>query len=214
MTGLILFLLQGFPLDLQLQHLPGDFVEFSRQTVDFRPQPRGSFVDEIDRFVGKKPVGDIAVRELGGGHQCRIFDPHAVMHFVAFLQSAEDRNGILDRGLIDQHGLEAPFQRGVLLDMFAVLIERRRADQMQFAAGQHGLEQIGGIHRAFGRSGSNDRMQFIDEEQDLTLRGLNLFQDGLQAFFKLAAKFGAGDQRAHVERHELVSASALRARRL
>ncbi len=70
---------------------------------------------------------------------------------------------------------------------------------MQFAAGQHGLEQIGCVHRSFRRARSHDRMQLIDEEQDLPLCRLHLFEHRLQSFFELAAKLCAGHQRSHVE---------------
>ena len=43
------------------------------------------------------------------------------------------------RRLVHQDGLEAPLERGILLDVFAVFVERRRADAVQFAARQHGL---------------------------------------------------------------------------
>ena len=81
-----------------------------------------------------------------------------MVHFVALLQSAQNRDGILHRRLIDQHRLEPSFQRGILLNMFPILIQRRRADQVQFATGQHGLEQIGGIHGPFRRARSHYRM--------------------------------------------------------
>ena len=83
--------------------------------------------------------------------------------------------------------------------MFPILIQRRRADQMQFATGQHGLEKIGGIHCPFRRARSHDRMQLIDEQQDLSLCRLHLFEDRFQTFFELAAKLCAGHQRSHVE---------------
>ena len=71
---------------------------------------------------------------------------------------------------------------------------------MQFAARQHRLEHIGGIHRAFGSARPDDGMQFINEEDDLAVGGGDFFQDSLQPIFKLAAKLGASDQRAQVQR--------------
>jgi hypothetical protein len=53
-------------------------------------------------------------------------------------------------GSLDHHRLEAPFERGVLLDVLAVLVERRGADAVQLAAGQHRLEHVAGVHRALG----------------------------------------------------------------
>ena len=70
-------------------------------------------------------------------------------------------------GLADQHRLEAPLQRRVLLDVLAVLVERGRADRAQLAAGQHRLQQVGGVDRAFGGAGADDRVQLVEEEDDL-----------------------------------------------
>ena len=123
------------------------------------------FVDQIDRLVGQEAVGDVAVREHRGRDERAILDAHAVVHFVAVAQSAQDRDRILDAGLIDEDRLEAAFERGVLLDVLAVLVERRRADHVQFAARQHRLEQIAGVHRAFGLAGADDRVHFVDEQQ-------------------------------------------------
>ncbi|EUA32584.1 ATP-dependent Clp protease ATP-binding subunit ClpC domain protein [Mycobacterium xenopi 3993] len=46
---------------------------------------------------------------------------------------------MLDRRLADLHGLEAALQRGVLLDVLAVLVERGGADGLQLARGQLGF---------------------------------------------------------------------------
>ena len=51
-----------------------------------------------------------------------------MMHFVAFFEAAQNRNRILDVGLIDQHRLETSLESAVFLDIFAVLIQRGRAN--------------------------------------------------------------------------------------
>ena len=93
-----------------------------------------------------------------GRHEGRILDPHAVVGLVPRLQAAEDRDGVLDVGLIDHHRLEAPLQGGVLLDVLAVLVEGGGADGPQFAAGQRRLDQIAGGNGPFGRAGADDRV--------------------------------------------------------
>ena len=80
--------------------------------------------------------------ERGGGDDRRVGDAHAVVDFVALFQAAQDGNGILDRRLIDKHRLEATLQGGVLLDVLAVFIQRRRADGMQLAAGQQRFSML------------------------------------------------------------------------
>src|SRR5207248_10106481 len=106
---------------------------------------------------------------------------------------------IFDGRLADEHGLEPAFERGVLLDVFPVLVERRRANRMQLAAGEHRLEHVRRVDRSFGGAGADDGMELVDEEDDLALRIRDLLEYGLQAFFELAPVLRAGDQRAHVE---------------
>ena len=111
-------------------------------------------------------------------------------------------------GTIDR--LEAPGQGRVLLHMLAIFVERGGADAMQLAAGERGLQQVGRIHGAIGLAGANQRMHLVDEEDDLAVRGFDLRQHGFQPLLELAAIFGAGDQRAHVEGEHLLVLQALR----
>ena len=71
------------------------------------------------------------------------------------------------RRLAHQHLLEAALERGVLLDALAVLVERGGADQAQLAAGQHRLDHVAGVHRALGVARADDRVQLVDERDDL-----------------------------------------------
>ena len=64
------------------------------------------------------------------------------MHLVALLQASEDGDRVVHRGLRDEDGLNSPFQRGVLLDAFSVLVESRRADAAELSARQGRLEQL------------------------------------------------------------------------
>ena len=73
-------------------------------------------------------------------------------------------------GLLDHHGLEAAFQRSILLDVFAVFIQGGGADAMQFATRQHRLEHVAGVHGPLGLAGPDDGVQLIDEQDDLALR--------------------------------------------
>ena len=153
-------------LDLELHHAAVDLVDLGRQRVDLDAQPRGGLVDQVDRLVGQEAVGDVAVRELGGGDQRGVLDADAVVVLVALLEAAQDRDRVLDGGLVDQHRLEAALERGVLLDVLAVLVERGRADRAQLAAREHRLEQVGGVDGALGGAGADDRVQLVDEEDD------------------------------------------------
>ena len=113
-------------------------------------------------------------------------------------------------GLADEHGLEAALERGVLLDVLAVLVERRRADAAQLAAGEHRLEQVGRVDRALGRAGADDGVQLVDEEDDLALRARDLVEHRLEPLLELAAVLRAREQRADVERPDALALQALR----
>ncbi len=120
------------------------------------------------------------------------------MGLVAFLQPAQDRDGVLHRRLSDHHRLEAPFQGGVLLDVLAVLVQGGRADQVQLAAGQHRFEHVGGVHRALGCPRAHHRVQLVDEDDHIVGLG-DLFEHGFQALLELAAVLGAGHHRAQID---------------
>ena len=186
-------LLQALALDLELHHLAAHVVDLRRHRVDLDAQPAARLVDEVDRLVRQEAVGDVAVRERGGGHQRGVLDAHAVVHLVALLEAAQDADGVLHGGLAHHHRLEAPLQRRVLLDVLAVLVERGGADAVQLAARQRRLEHVARVHRALGLARADERVQLVDEEDDLPVRVRHLLEHGLEALLELAAELGAGD---------------------
>ena len=125
--------------------------------------------------------------------------------------TAQDRDGVLDRGLTDEHLLEAALKRRVLFDVLAILVEGGRADHAQLTAGEHGLEHVARVHRALGAATrTNDGVQLVDEGDDLSIRARNLGQNRLQALLEFAAVLRAGDHRCYVEGDEALVAQGLR----
>src|SRR5258707_6501582 len=55
--------------------------------------------------------------------------------------------------------LEAALERLVLLDVLAILVQRRGADAAQLAARQRRLEHVGRVLRALGGAGSDERSE-------------------------------------------------------
>ena len=125
-----------------------------------------------------------------------------MMDLEPLTQTTQDRDRVLDRGLVDHHRLKAALQCGVLFDMPAVLLKRGSADAVQLAAGEHRLEHVAGIHRTFRRAGADHRVQLVDEQQDSSFARLDLMKHGLQPFLELAPVLGAGDKRSHVQRED------------
>ena len=114
-----------------------------------------------------RAIGDVPVAEHGGRHQGAVSDPHPVVHLVAFLQAAQDRDRVFHGRLIHHHLLETTLQRRVLFDVLAVFVKGGGADATQFATGQHRLEQVAGIHGSTAGSCSHHGVDLVDEQHDL-----------------------------------------------
>ena len=205
----IVVVAQRLELDLELHDVPVDLVDLGRLGVDLHPDPRRRLVDQVDRLVGEEAVGDIAMAERRRGHQRGVLDADLVVHLVALLEAAEDRDRVLDRRFADVYGLEAALERRVLLDVLAVLVERGRADRSELAAREHRLQHVAGVHRALCGAGADDRVELVDEHDDLALGVGDLLEHGLEPVLELAAVLGAGDHRAQVERDQAAVLEAL-----
>ena len=206
---LVALLLERLALHLELDDAPVEAVQLLGLRVDLHADARRRLVDQVDRLVGKLTVRDVAMRERRGGDDRGVGDLDLVMHRVTLLQAAQDGDRVLDRGLVDQHLLEAPLERGVLLDVLAVFVERRRADAVQFAARERGLQHVARIHGALGLAGADHGVQLVDEQDHAAFLLREVVQHRLEPFLELAAELRAGDQRAHVEREDALVAQAL-----
>src|SRR5207249_358851 len=113
---------------------------------------RTRLVDEVDRLVRQEAVGDVAVGECRRRNQRTVGDGDTVVRFVAVAQTFEDLDGVRQGGLTDLDRLEPALERRVLLQVLAVLVERRRADRLQLAPRKHRLEDRRGVDRTFGRA--------------------------------------------------------------
>src|SRR6185437_5733041 len=206
---LVAFLLERLAFDLELDEAAVELVD--RLGFRFRrhAQARGGLVHEVNRLVGQEAIGDVAIGQGCRGDDGTIGDAHAVVDLVLLLDTAQDRDRVLDRRLADEYRLKAPRQRRVLLDVLAILVERGRADAMQLAARQRRLQHVGRVHRAFCLAGAHQRVELVDEDDDLPLRRGDLGQHRLEPLLELAAELGAGDERAEVERQQALLLEAV-----
>ncbi len=202
---LVLLLAQRSALDLELLHAPLHLVDLRRNGVDLHAQPRGRFVDEVDRLVGQEASGDVAVRKRRRRYESRVGDAHSVVHLIALLETAKDPDRVLDGRLVDEHRLEPSLEGRIALDVLAELVERRRTDRAELAAREHRLQHVRGVDGAFGGAGTHERVQLVDEHDDLAVGLGDLLQEGLHPLLELAAELGARDHPGQVERdHALV----------
>ena len=142
----VLFFFQCFLLYFKFDPLSFQFIDFSGHRINFNAQHRCRFVDQIDRLIRQKSIGNIAVGKGYGSDGGIVLDPDAVVNFIFFLDTSKDSNGILNRRLLHQHRLKASLQRTVLLDVFAIFIKGRCPDAVQFASGEGRFEHVRGIH--------------------------------------------------------------------
>ena len=129
-----------------------------------------------------------------GIDQRAVLNPHAMVGFVATLEAAQDRDGLLDGGLADVDRLKPPLEGRVGFDVLTILIQRGGPDAAQLATGQSRLEHVARRHRAFGGAGPDDRVQLVDKEDDLAFGRSDFSQNRFEALLELAAELGPGKE--------------------
>ena len=174
-----------------------------RHVVDTRAGTR--LVEDINRLVRQEAVLDVAVRERDGGNHRFGRVAHVVVRLVGRLEALNDLDRVLWARLVDVHRLEATLERGVLLDVLAVLLCRGGADDLDLAAGQRGLQDARGVDGSLRGARADDGVHLVDEEDDLAVL-LHLGDDLLEAILELAAVLGARDEGGDVERPDLLAA--------
>jgi hypothetical protein len=86
---------------------------------------------------------DVAARQLRRRHQRCVGNAHTVMRLVARLDATQYADGVCHTGLRAEHLLHAALKGGILLDVFAKLVQCRGANHPKFTASQHRLHELG-----------------------------------------------------------------------
>ena len=126
---MVAFLLGADGLDLLL-----DVLDVRRAGHGADAGAGAGFVHDVDGLVRQEAAGEVAVGKLRGGFERFVGVAGLVVRLVFHAEAVEDLDGFLDAGGLDLHGLEAALERGVLLDVLAVFVERGGADALQLAA--------------------------------------------------------------------------------
>ena len=168
----------------------------------FRQQHLGSarLVDNIDGLVRQLPVVHVFRRQVHRSFHRVV----GIANFVEFLEIGFQPFQDLDRvghrrfGHVDL--LKTPDKCAVLLEVLTILLIRRRSDAPYRAARQSRLQQVRRIHCAAARrTCADDRMNLVDKHDRAGI-SLDLLDDRLDAFFKIAAIARPRQQGSHVER--------------
>ena len=123
--------------------------------------------------------------------------------FIFFLQTTQDGNSIQFVRFVHHNNLETTFERLIFLKILLIFIQRRRTDRTQFTTSQSRFQDIGGIHRTFALTGTDQCMDLIDKKNDFPIRFSHFTHYSFQTFFKFALIFGPGNQSSHIQRENL-----------
>ena len=127
------------------------------------PGPGRRLVQQIHRLIRQKMIRQIPAAQihrrlhgLGGNAQ-------AVVLFQPRPEGFQHGQRFRPRRLPDDHRPETALQRGVFFDVLAVFLQGGGPDDLNLAAAQSRLQQIGRVNGALGGAGSHQRVHFIDK---------------------------------------------------
>ena len=186
-----------------LRHHAGDLLPRQFRVPDALPLGADAgggtgLIHQIDGLIGQAPPRQIPHRKLHGLLQGLQWQTHIVVALVAGGQPFEDGHCLLRRRLFDLHPAKAAFQRGILLDVGAELLIRGRTDELQLPAGQHRFEDAGRVNGTFRRTGPDNGVELV-HEQDGRAVPHQFFQQVLEPLFKVAAVFRARHKAGHIQ---------------
>ncbi len=125
----VFFPLDGLPFNFELLGPSFDAVEFLRHGVDFDPELRRGFIHEINGLVGKKSVGDVTIAQLSRRNNRPIGDADTMVYLVPFLESPENRNGVIDIGFVNEYRLEPSLECGIFFNVLPIFVNGRCTDR-------------------------------------------------------------------------------------
>ena len=166
-----------------------------------QPHASAGFVNHVDRLVGLDPVAHVPARQFDRGPKGVVGDVHLVVLFVTATQSLEDGEGVFFVWGLHRDRLEATLERGILLDVLAVLVKRGGTHALDLAPSHRGLEDIGRVDCTFGTTSTHEGVEFIDEQDDVA-RTANFIHHGFDAFFELTAVLRARHHHGQVKHHD------------
>ncbi len=118
---------------------------------------------------------------------------------VVLLQTFKNFNCFFGCGFAYHYWLETPFQRTVLFNMLAILVQSCGTNCPQFSSRQRRLEDICSVNCPARSAGTDNSMKLINKKNNLAFRFLHLFNCVLKTFFELTAHSGSGKHCRNVE---------------
>ena len=192
MRCFVLFLFDGFALNLKLDKAPVKLVHDFGLGVHLDFDFRRSLVNQVDGFVRQKSVSDVAMAQLCRSDDGRIGDIYIVVLFIALFQATQDGDRRFHTRFSHQYFLKSSLKSRIFFNVLSVFIQRSRTNAMQLPTGQCRFEHIACIHRAFGFASPNHGVQLINKDNGLAFVFCQIFEYIFKALFKLSTELGTG----------------------
>ena len=132
-----------------------------------------------------------------------------MVSLIAILQTFQDLHGLFLRRLSHHNRLEATLQRGILLNVLAVLIDSSCTNHLEITPGQSGLQDVGSVCRTFRSASTDNRMQLINEEDDVAV-SFYLVNCGLDPLLKVSTILGASHHAGQIQGNQALVFQDLR----
>ena len=131
------------------------------------------------------------------------------MSFVFVTNTLEDFNGVSNSWLFNLYWLETTLECRIFFKMLAVFVCCSCTDCLQFTTCKHWLENACSIDCAFSSSGTNECVDFVDEQHDVATR-LNFFENFFETLFEVTAVTATCNKCTKVKCVELLVFQCLR----
>ena len=166
-------------------------VELRGHAVELDALAGRGLVEEVERAVGERAVGEVPLGEPDGLADGRVADLHAVVGLVAGRDPPQDLDGLVGRRGLDREDAEAAQEGRVLLLYLAQALGGGRGQEAHLTAREHRLQQVSDA--ASRRALAEERVEATDVEDRLTRPGgPHVRERAPEALLDFAAELRAG----------------------
>ena len=133
-----------------------------------------------------------------------------MVYLVTILQTTKNGNRIFHGRFFYHNRLEPTFQSRILFNILTVFIQCGRTDTMKLTTGQHRLQHIAGIKGSVCLACTDNRMQLINKQDDLTITVLHILKHGFQTLLEFTTILRTCNQCTHIQCKNLLILQSFR----
>ena len=189
--GILLICNQYFYVMFQFQNI-------IRNACILKMYARANFVKNIYGLIWEETVCYISVCQFHTCFQCFVAIDNLMEFLIGALNIMKYLQSFLRRCRIDDYLLESSFQSTVFLNTLAIFVQCCCTDALYYSTSQGRFQDVGSVHGTFCASGTNERMNLIDEEDDFWVR-LQFVHNSLDTLFERTTIFGASDKTCEIQ---------------